>query len=273
MRKLDTAQPRASLNAQSALVDIAMLRGRLREGERRFAQLNDAKARLNGVTVSPYLVAYVHSLVDGDLRGDVPRAIATLDSALRAAPPAAVPVARDQSLYLSLGYAVLGDTTKARSLLSQKEARMDSLQRKTDWVFMARVRGFIALAEGRTDSALAFFRRSDTEADGLPTYNCTVCAPLFIGETFDRGAQPDSARKYLTQYAEMPGTARNIVDAYFLAPTLFRLGELYENAGDSKRATEYYGRFVDLWKNADSDLQPRVAEARKRIDHLNRSKG
>jgi hypothetical protein len=30
---------------------------------------------------------------------------------------------------------------------------------------------------------------------------------------------------------------------------------------------------VDLWKNADSDLQPRVAEARKRIDHLNRAKG
>jgi len=53
----------------------------------------------------------------------------------------------------------------------------------------------------------------------------------------------------------------------------FRLGELYENAGDAKRATEYYGRFVDLWKNADAELQPRVAEARKRIDHLNRSKG
>jgi len=120
---------------------------------------------------------------------------------------------------------------------------------------------------------VAYFRRGDNEADGLPTYNCTACTPLFIGEAFDRGAQPDSARKYLTQYAEMAGTGRNGLDAYFLAPALFRLGELYESAGDAKHATEYYGRFVDLWKNADSDLQPRAAEARKRIDHLNRSKG
>jgi tetratricopeptide (TPR) repeat protein len=271
--KVDTSQPRSSLNAQNALVDIAMLRGRLREGERRFAQVNDAKARLNGDTTSPYLVAYIHSVVDGSLRGNAARGVAALDSALRGAPPAAAPVAREQSLYLSLGYALLGDTAKARSVLSQKDARLDSLERRREWVFLARVRGVIALAEGRTDSAVAYFRRGDNEADGLPTYNCTACTPLFIGEAFDRGAQPDSARKYLTQYAEMAGTGRNGLDAYFLAPALFRLGELYESAGDAKHATEYYGRFVDLWKNADSDLQPRAAEARKRIDHLNRSKG
>jgi hypothetical protein len=28
---------------------------------------------------------------------------------------------------------------------------------------------------------------------------------------------------------------------------------------------------VDLWSKADPDLQPRVAAARRRIDHLNRS--
>jgi hypothetical protein len=32
------------------------------------------------------------------------------------------------------------------------------------------------------------------------------------------------------------------------------------------------GRFVELWKNADADLQPRVTEARARIDRLNRAK-
>ena len=53
---------------------------------------------------------------------------------------------------------------------------------------------------------------------------------------------------------------------------LFRLGELYENANDAKRATEYYGRFVDLWAKADPEFQPRVADARRRIDQLNRTK-
>jgi hypothetical protein len=69
----------------------------------------------------------------------------------------------------------------------------------------------------------------------------------------------------------MAGTGRIFIDRYYLAPALFRLGELNESAGDAKSATEYYGRVVDLWQNADPELQPRVAEARRRIDQLNRS--
>ena len=34
------------------------------------------------------------------------------------------------------------------------------------------------------------------------------------------------------------------------------------------RALEYYGKFVDLWKDADPELQPRVADVRKRIAEL-----
>ena len=89
---------------------------------------------------------------------------------------------------------------------------------------------------------------------------------------FDRGGQSDSARKYLTDYAEMPGTNRPFADRYYLAWALFRLGELYESAGDTKAATEYYGRFVDLWAHADPELQPRVTEARSRIERLNKPK-
>jgi hypothetical protein len=139
-------------------------------------------------------------------------------------------------------------------------------------VSRARIYGFIAYAEGKTDSAVAWFRRGDSEADGLPTSDCTVCTPLELGLAFDRGKQADSARIYLTQYVEMTGTGRNGVDRFDLAPALFRLGELYENAGDVKRATEYYGRFVDLWAKADPDLQPRVADARARIERINRTK-
>jgi hypothetical protein len=98
-----------------------------------------------------------------------------------------------------------------------------------------------------------------------------VCTPFFVGQTFDRAGQADSARTYLTRYVEMTGSGRLLVDRYWLGPTLFRLGELYENAGDVRHATEYYGRFVDLWKNADPELQPRVTEARGRIARMNRA--
>ncbi len=46
------------------------------------------------------------------------------------------------------------------------------------------------------------------------------------------------------------------------AATLRRLGELYAARGDHAKAREYYGRFVDLWKDADAELQQLVADAR-----------
>jgi hypothetical protein len=173
-------------------------------------------------------------------------------------------------MWLAYAYSRLGATAKAREVMSQHEARLDSLGRRQDAVFLARTRGTIALAEGKADSAVAYFRRGDVEADGLPSASCSVCTPLFVGLAFDRGGQADSARTYLRHYVEMSGTSHSGVDRFYLAPALYRLGELYEGA-DKKLATEYYGRFVDLWASADPDLQPRVAEARKRIDRLNRA--
>jgi len=51
---------------------------------------------------------------------------------------------------------------------------------------------------------------------------------------------------------------------------LRRLGELYEARGDRERAREYYGRFVDLWKGADPELQPQVRDIKRRIGELTR---
>jgi hypothetical protein len=53
-----------------------------------------------------------------------------------------------------------------------------------------------------------------------------------------------------------------------LAPSLRRLGELYEAKGDRANAVAYYSRFVDLWKDADPALQPAVREAKARLARL-----
>ena len=58
------------------------------------------------------------------------------------------------------------------------------------------------------------------------------------------------------------------LDAEYLAGTYKRLGELYEAKGDKAKAIAYYQKFVDLWKNADPELQPQVAEARRRLARL-----
>jgi tetratricopeptide (TPR) repeat protein/tRNA A-37 threonylcarbamoyl transferase component Bud32 len=269
----DSVEPDKFLPAQEALFDLAVLRGRLREADRRRTQWIQSRARANADTVSPHFIAFSRATVDGLVRGDVSRGLATLDAALRATPPATVPLSGDGSLLVASAYANLGAPAKARDLVNRYDARLDPTQRREQFVDLARTRGMVAMADNKIDSAIAYFRRSDTEADGLPTRRCTVCAPLFIGLAFDRAGQADSARKYLTRYAGMPGTDRPFVDSYYLAPTLFRLGELYESAGDTAHASAYYSRFVDLWASADPDLQPRVAEARKRLaalDHARR---
>ena len=266
----DSAEPRAAVGWQDALVGTAVLRGRLREAERQFALVNAAKARVRGDTVSAYDIAYFSAAIDGQLRGNTARGLATLEGVFRNTPAAAIPVARDRSVWLALGFANLGAPARARELMNARIARLDSVGRRQEAVQLARLGGFVALAEGKPDSAIDFFRRGDADPDGLPTRNCSACTPLLVGLAFDRADRADSARKYLTQYAEMSGTGRLFVDRFYLAPALFRLGELNERAGDARSATEYYGRFVDLWQNADPELQPRVAEARKRIDQLNR---
>jgi tetratricopeptide (TPR) repeat protein len=267
----DSGRPSDMLSAKDGLAGIAIAHGKLHEGERIYAQTAEARPRVRGDSVNPHIDGYGHAMVDGVLRGDSARGIADLDAALRAAPVLSIPLEGDQSMYLALGYARLGAVAKAREVLNAHEARLDEAWRRGGAVFAARVRGSIALAEGKGDSAVAYFRSGDLEPDGLPTGNCPICTPLYLGLAFDRGGHADSARTYLTRYVEMNGNGRYFPDRFNLAPVLYRLGELYESAGDTKHATEYYGRFVDLWKNADPDLQPRVEEARKRMERMNRA--
>jgi hypothetical protein len=59
-------------------------------------------------------------------------------------------------------------------------------------------------------------------------------------------------------------------ESYFLAGIHKRLGELYESR-DPKKAAAHYSAFVALWKDADPELQPKVAEVRRRLDRLRAS--
>lgn len=55
--------------------------------------------------------------------------------------------------------------------------------------------------------------------------------------------------------------------------TLIRLAERYDERADLERAAGYYGRFVELWTDADPDLQPRVEAARARLEEIVRERG
>ena len=43
---------------------------------------------------------------------------------------------------------------------------------------------------------------------------------------------------------------------------------MYQAKGDAQKAAEHNGKFVELWKNADPELQPRVRAAQERLRKL-----
>jgi tetratricopeptide (TPR) repeat protein len=53
------------------------------------------------------------------------------------------------------------------------------------------------------------------------------------------------------------------------ARAFYWLGKIAEQQGDKTRARESYGKFLDLWKNADPGL-PEVEDARKRLSAITR---
>ena len=70
------------------------------------------------------------------------------------------------------------------------------------------------------------------------------------------------------RYLNTPGLNRQFLDETWHARSYRRLGELYEARGDAAQAVEYYSKFVELWDNADAELQPMVEDVRGRITRL-----
>ncbi len=162
---------------------------------------------------------------------------------------------------IALVYAVAGQPAEARRLLTEYEASVPEGVRRGVWGWY-RATGWLALAEGKPRDAVAAFIRGRFAPD------CPDCGAWEEGVAYERANQSDSAIAAY-QRAVGPGTGFRILsNAWGLAPSLKRLGELYEERGDKASALDYYTRFVALWKDADPVLQPTVREVRGRMAKL-----
>ena len=127
-------------------------------------------------------------------------------------------------------------------------------------------RGQLALAEGRNPEALMRFRA------GMKTA-CPDCMRPRLARVFEAMNRPDSAIAQYEAYLTATNPMQLVTDARELARTYQRLGELYEAKGDTARAIQRYTNFVELWKDADPELQPRVTAIRERITKLKKKAG
>ena len=159
-----------------------------------------------------------------------------------------------------------GEVEPAREVLETQREELGPLADRTRLRFDV-ADAWIDVAEGRFAEAIPALRDADAG------YGCDPCADHAVGVAFDLWGKPDSAVVYYEKYLTPAFNFRTWVDGVWKGWTLERLGQLYDELGEPHKAAGYYGMFVDLWSDADPELQPRVRAARERMEEIARERG
>jgi tetratricopeptide (TPR) repeat protein len=240
---------------------IAELRGRLatslahaRVARQQRASLGNRQARVNALLDSAH--------VDIWYRGDKAHAVEVLQRATTMPLFDSLPPSSRPYLALARLYARADRPREAGAMMQSFERTPYAKSLNTAAERHATL-GEIAMAEKRYDDAMKEFVASDMGY-------CLSCALPDIARAYDLSGKPDSAIAYFERYVGHAERGAEL-DAVYLAGAHKRLGELYEAKGDRARAATHLAAFVELWKDADPELQPKVKEARARLATLQRA--
>jgi len=264
--------PAIAIPGQQLSAALALVHGRLGDARRLIVMAQRNRAT-QGAQRQPLQDSLDGLRVDAWYAGQSPDIARRLDRLLVLLPIRDI-ATQDRPYFEAASiYALVGRPDKARQILAQYRAEVTDtalrrLQAAESHVPLAE----IALAERRPLDALNEFRAADREYDGYPATECGACAALNLARAFDAAEQADSAIARYEEFLITPYWLRHLpaTDGVARAATHKRLGELYEAKRDVQRALSQYSAFVSLWKNADPELQPKVAEVRRRMQRLGR---
>ncbi len=121
--------------------------------------------------------------------------------------------------------------------------------------------------QGRPAQALTELERAARKTPFVPAWTSGFVSQAYERYTraellHDLGRDDEALRWYSVFGDNSP------YDLVYLAPSLYRQAQIYDARGQKSVAVERYKRFVELWKDADPQLQPMVASARARIATL-----
>ena len=246
---------------------LAVLHGQLANGQRAW---REASALDSGNAQALLLDSLASASADAWFHGANDRDLARIDAAAARYPLRSMPDADRPYFALATSYARLGKPDRARAVLSAYGAEVtDSAVRRVQAADLHNVLGEIALSANDPKTAIAEFRKGDVGYDGKPATECAPCAQFNLARAFDAANMTDSTIAAYERFLNTPYWDRLAEDDPIgLAGAHKRLGELYEAKGKPGQAIGHYQAFVDLWKNADPELQPLVAEAKRKIARL-----
>jgi tetratricopeptide (TPR) repeat protein len=255
---MTTPDARADYAYGSAL--LARLQGHLAEAAHLDHEWAE-NARQAGI-LNPELLESVNLAYDDAwFRGNATGAVRRLDELFARTPMRTVRMSEAPYLEAVLAYAAADRPDRARTLLEEWNVRRKESPTTRDTVTIHRMRGAIALAAKDYATAQSELRFTETQG-------CVVCDLPRLGRSFDLAGAPDSAIAVYERYLTTLWPDRLELDARFLPAVEQRLGELYEAKGQQEKALAHYRRFVELWKTADPELQPRVTDAKLRVTRL-----
>ncbi|HEU5170107.1 MAG TPA: protein kinase [Gemmatimonadales bacterium] len=266
MREQERASPSLQAFASWGLALLAEQRGRIGEAARHLRAFM-AQSEARGETGEYLRGATDLALLELQYRNRPEEALAIVSQALARRPLDSIPAMNRPYLSLAVVQARAGRPQQARRYLREYETAVPAGVRRAarwqGWVY-----GEVAEAEGRPREAMEAYRRV-YEENGI----CGICGLFELARVHDRQGDLDSARVILERSVDTPTMFRWLEDPHSLAPSYKRLGELYEAKGDRKKAADWYARFVELWKDADPELQPGVREVRQRLARLAQEPG
>ena len=260
-----TRDPTWQSAAAGALAELSLVRGRLADSEaelRRGMALNEQRKAPNAYFQTAVGIATVELFH----RKRPAAALRIADDAVRQHPLAAIPAEDRPYLGLAWFYGHAGRPDRGQQLIAEFERALPEAVTRGK-PFRHGAAASVALAEGRVQDAIREYRAWYSED------SCAACSLYELAQAYERAGERDSALAVYERAVATPGLQRAFEESPTLGPTYKRLGELYEERGQLDKARDYYGRFVELWKDADGELQPAVRDVRARIVRLSRETG
>lgn len=256
---------RQSIRANNGLAEIALLEGRMRDASAAFTRSADALLRAQPSSGSR-LAFYLDSAFVRQAAGDDAGALAVLERGLKRISMEEIPASeRPWNALRDLGVLTRNAALVRRATVGWERDQAALAVDAEAWRISSA--SALAYAEGRWQDAITESRRAEARYAFLPK-----AAAAVRGVGFRALGQVDSAIASMERSLAIPDPFAETESGW--RPRLLQeLGELYEEKGDRTKALERYRAFVELWQDADPELQPRVREIRERIARLEKERG
>jgi len=257
--------PRVEMERTSFLSAIAATQGRLAEAEElalESARHHEASGRAQPMLAMAQSLAWV----DLNVREDTARARERLEFMMASDGFSSLdPLTRNYGPVITL-LSHTGSRSEVAEKIAEMEAEVPEEYRQDMEDDYLTWEGILLAREGRLEEAIDTLERREISG-------CELCRYMPVAKFYDRAGKRDSAIVLYEGYVNSHVASRLWWDEDSLGPALERLGQLHDEQGDLENAALYYARFVELWADADAELQPRVEVARARLEEIIRERG